>query len=165
MTIERSRLHEGLLRLAALQSELADRAFHDPLTKLANRVLFIDRIERALAERDRQRHVVSVISVELEDFRGINAEHGHATGDAVLVEVARRLDECLRRTDTAARLGGHEFALLLPEVLEAREGELIAQRVVEALAAPIAVEGTTVSIRASVGLACASPEEAPRLRC
>ncbi|MGA8362447.1 MAG: bifunctional diguanylate cyclase/phosphodiesterase [Candidatus Dormiibacterota bacterium] len=159
MTIERSRLHEGLLRLAALQSELADRAFHDPLTKLANRVLFIDRIERALAERDRQRHVVSVISVELEDFRGINAEHGHATGDAVLVEVARRLDECLRRTDTAARLGGHEFALLLPEVLEAREGELIAQRVVEALAAPIAVEGTTVSIRASVGLACASPEE------
>jgi diguanylate cyclase (GGDEF)-like protein len=159
MTIERSRLHEGLLRLAALQSELADRAFHDPLTKLANRVLFIDRIERALAERDRQRHVVSVISVELEDFRRINAEHGHATGDAVLVEVARRLDECLRRTDTAARLGGHEFAMLLPEVLEAREAELIAQRVVEALAAPIATEGTTVSIRASVGLACAGPEE------
>ena len=159
MTIERSRLHDGLLRLAALQIELADRAFHDPLTKLANRVLFIDRIERALAERDRQRHVVSVISVELEDFRGINAEHGHATGDAVLVEVARRLDECLRRTDTAARLGGHEFALLLPEVLEAREAELIAQRVVEALATPIATEGTAVSIRASVGLACASPEE------
>jgi diguanylate cyclase (GGDEF)-like protein len=159
MTIERSRLHEGLLRLAALQSELADRAFHDPLTKLANRVLFIDRIERALAERDRQRHVVSVISVELEDFRGINAEHGHATGDAVLVEVARRLDECLRRTDTAARLGGHEFALLLPEVLEAREAELIAQRVVETLAAPIATEGPIVSIHASVGLACAGPEE------
>jgi diguanylate cyclase (GGDEF)-like protein len=159
MTIERSRLHDGLLRLAALQGELADRAFHDPLTKLANRVLFIDRIERALAERDRRRHVVSVISVELEDFPGINAEHGHATGDAVLVEVARRLDECLRRTDTAARLGGHEFALLLPEVLEAREAELIAQRVVEALAAPIATEGATVSIRASVGLACASPEE------
>jgi diguanylate cyclase (GGDEF)-like protein len=159
MTIERSRLHERLLRLAALQSELADRAFHDPLTKLANRVLFIDRIERALAERDRQRHVVSVISVELEDFRGINAEHGHATGDAVLVEVARRLDECLRRTDTAARLGGHEFALLLPEVLEAREAELIAQRVVETLAAPIATEGPIVSIHASVGLACAGPEE------
>ena len=142
LTIERSRLHEGLVRLAALQTELADRAFHDPLTQLANRVLFIDRIERALLERDPERHVVSVISVDLEDFRRINTEHGHATGDAVLVEVARRLHECLRRTDTAARLGGDEFALLLPEVLHPREAELIAQRVVEALAAPVMSEGS-----------------------
>ena len=63
------------------------------------------------------------------------------TGDAVLIEVARRLHECLRRTDTAARLGGDEFALLLPEVLHPREAELIAQRVVEALAAPVAIDG------------------------
>ena len=160
LTIERSRLHEGLLRLAALQSELADRAFHDPLTQLANRVLFIDRIERALLERDPERHAVSVISVDLEDFRRINAEHGHATGDAVLIEVARRLHECLRRTDTAARLGGDEFALLLPEVLHPREAELIAQRVVEALAAPVVTDGVTVSVRASVGLVCASPGDA-----
>ena len=74
LTIERSRLHDGLVRLAALQSELADRAFHDPLTQLANRVLFIDRMERALLERDPERHVVSVVSVDLEDFRRINAE-------------------------------------------------------------------------------------------
>jgi diguanylate cyclase (GGDEF)-like protein len=159
LTIERSRLHDGLVRLAALQGELADRAFHDPLTQLANRVLFIDRIERALLERDPERHVVSVISVDLEDFRRINTEHGHATGDAVLIEVARRLLECLRRTDTAARLGGDEFALLLPEVLHPREAELIAQRVVEALAAPVAAEGATVSVRASVGLACAGAED------
>src|ERR1022692_1238031 len=160
LTIERSRLQEGLLRLAALQSELADRAFHDPLTQLANRVLFIDRIERALLERDPERHVVSVISVDLEDFRRINAEHGHATGDSVLVEVARRLHECLRRTDTAARLGGDEFALLLPEVSHPREAELIAQRVVEALAAPVVTDGVTVAVRASVGLVCASAGDA-----
>jgi diguanylate cyclase (GGDEF)-like protein len=159
LTIERSRLHDGLVRLAALQGELADRAFHDPLTQLANRVLFIDRIERALLERDPERHVVSVISVDLEDFRRINTEHGHATGNAVLIEVARRLLECLRRTDTAARLAGDEFALLLPEVLHPREAELIAQRVVEALAAPVAAEGATVSVRASVGLACAGAED------
>jgi Amt family ammonium transporter len=122
-------------------------------------VLFIDRIERALLERDPERHVVSVISVDLEDFQRINTEHGHTTGDAVLVEVARRLHECLRRTDTAARLGGDEFALVLPEVLHPREAELIAQRVVEALAAPVAAEGVTVSVRASVGLACASAED------
>jgi diguanylate cyclase (GGDEF)-like protein len=159
LTIERSRLHDALVRLAALQSELADRAFHDPLTQLANRVLFIDRIERALLERDPERHVVSVVSVDLEGFRRINAEHGHAAGDAVLIEVARRLHECLRRTDTAARLGGDEFALLLPEVLHPREAELIAQRAVEALAAPVVAGGVTVSIRASVGLACAGVED------
>jgi diguanylate cyclase (GGDEF)-like protein len=159
LTIERSRLHDALVRLASLQSELADRAFHDPLTQLANRVLFIDRIERALLDRDPVRHVVSVIAVDLEDFRRINTEHGHATGDAVLIEVARRLHECLRRTDTAARLGGDEFALLLPEVLHAREAELIAQRVVEALTVPVVTEGVTVSVQASVGLACASPED------
>ena len=137
LTIERSRLHDGLVRLNALQSELAARAFHDPLTQLANRVIFIERMERALLERDPERHVVSVISVDLEDFRRINAEHGHAAGDAILVEVAKRLHECLRRTDTAARLGGDEFALLLPEVLHLREAELIAQRVVEILAVPV----------------------------
>jgi diguanylate cyclase (GGDEF)-like protein len=160
LTIDRSRLHDALVRLAALQSELADRAFHDPLTHLANRVLFIDRIERALLERDPERHAVSVISVDLEDFRRINTEHGHGVGDAVLIEVARRLHECLRRTDTAARLGGDEFALLLPEVLHAREAEVIAQRVLEALAVPVASEGVTVSVSASVGLACASAEDA-----
>jgi diguanylate cyclase (GGDEF)-like protein len=159
LTIDRSRLQEALLRLAALQSELADRAFHDPLTSLANRVLFIDRIERALLERDPERHAVSVVSVDLEDFRRINTDHGHAAGDAVLIEVARRLHECLRRTDTAARLGGDEFALLLPEVLHPREAEVIAQRVVEALAAPVVTEGVAVSVRASVGLACASAED------
>jgi diguanylate cyclase (GGDEF)-like protein len=158
LTVDRSRLHDALLRLAALQTELADRAFHDPLTQLANRVLFVDRIERALLERDRERHAVTIIHVDLEDFRRINAEHGHATGDAVLIEVARRLHECLRRTDTAARLGGDEFALLLPEVLHPSEGELIAQRVVEALASPVVIESTEVNVRASVGLASAGAE-------
>ena len=159
LTIERSRLHESLLRLNALQSELADRAFHDPLTQLANRVLFIDRSERALLGRDPERHLVSVVSVDLEDFRRINSEHGHATGDAVLIEVARRLQECLRRTDTAARLGGDEFALLLPEILHPREAELIAQRVVETLADPVVAGGILVPVRASVGLASASAED------
>jgi diguanylate cyclase (GGDEF)-like protein len=158
LTLDRSRLHDALLRLTTLQNELADRAFHDPLTHLANRVLFIDRIERALLERDPERHAVSIVCVDLADFRRINAEHGHASGDAVLIEVARRLHECLRRTDTAARLGGDEFALLLPEVLHPREGELIAQRVVEALAAPIQIERGELTVGASVGLACASVE-------
>jgi len=158
LTIERSRLHDALLRLTTLQHELADRAFHDPLTHLANRVLFVDRIERALLEHDPERHAVSIVHVELAGFRRINAEHGHTIGDAVLIEVARRLQECLRRTDTAARLGGDEFALLLPEVLHPREGELIAQRVVEALAAPIEVDEHALTVNAAVGLACATAQ-------
>ena len=158
LTIDRSRLHDALLRLTTLQSELADRAFHDPLTHLANRVLFVDRIERALLQHDPERHAVSVVHVALDGIRRINSEHGHANGDAVLIEVARRLHECLRRTDTAARLGGDEFALLLPEVLHPREAELIAQRVVEALAEPIEIEGHGLMVSASVGLACASVE-------
>ena len=127
-----------------------------PISQTAS--LFIDRIERALLERDPERHVVSVVYVDLADFRTINAKHGHATGDAVLIEIAQRLHECLRRTDTAARLGGDEFALLLPEVLHPREGELIAQRVVEALAAPIRIDGGELTVSASVGLACANTE-------
>ncbi|HEY8674163.1 MAG TPA: EAL domain-containing protein [Candidatus Dormibacteraeota bacterium] len=158
LTIDRSRLHDALLRLTTLQSELADRAFHDPLTHLANRVLFVDRIERALLQHDPERHAVSVVHVALDGIRRINSEYGHANGDAVLIEVARRLHECLRRTDTAARLGGDEFALLLPEVLHPREAELIAQRVVEALADPIEIEGHELMVSASVGLACASVE-------
>jgi len=158
LTIDRSRLHDALLRLTTLRDELADRAFHDPLTHLANRVLFIDRVERALLEHDPERHAVSVVHVDLAGFRRINAEHGHARGDAVLIEVARRLHECLRRTDTAARLGGDEFALLLPEVLHPREAELIAERVVEALAAPVEIEGHELAVKASVGLACAGAE-------
>jgi diguanylate cyclase (GGDEF)-like protein len=158
LTMDRSRLHDALLRLTTLQTELADRAFHDPLTHLANRVLFIDRIERALLQHDPERHAVSVVHVALAGFRRINAEHGHANGDAVLIEVARRLHECLRRTDTAARLGGDEFALLLPEVLHPREAEAIAERVVEALAEPIEIEGHELTVSASVGLACASTE-------
>src|ERR1700730_14333690 len=102
LTIERSRLHEALVRLAELQGELADRAFHDPLTQLANRVLFIDRIERALLERDPERHVVSVISVDLEDFRRINTEHGHAAGDGVLTAVTQRRVAWRRRAETHA---------------------------------------------------------------
>jgi diguanylate cyclase (GGDEF)-like protein len=160
ITIERSRLHDSLLRLSEVQSELADRAFHDPLTQLANRVLFIERIERALLERDPERHLVSVVSVDLEDFRRINNAHGRATGDAVLIEVAGRLHQCLRRTDTAARLGGDEFGLLLTEVLHPREAELIAERVVEALAEPVVAQGITVPVRASVGLAWTSTEDA-----
>ncbi|HEY6470204.1 MAG TPA: bifunctional diguanylate cyclase/phosphodiesterase [Candidatus Dormibacteraeota bacterium] len=161
LTLERSRLHDALARLTALQNELADRAFHDPLTHLANPALFIDRMERALLERDPERHVVSVIYVELADFRRINAKLGHTAGDAVLIEVGRRLRECLRRTDTAARLGGDEFALLLPEVLHPREAELIAQRVVETLALPVDVDGGHVSVVASVGLASANSADIP----
>jgi diguanylate cyclase (GGDEF)-like protein len=158
-TLERSRLHEALVRVCALQNELADRVFHDPLTLLPNRVLFIDRIEQALVRRDAQRGIAAVVCVSVEEFGQINAKHGHAIGDAVLIEVAGRLRSCLRRSDTAARLGGNDFALLLVELLQPHEAELIASRVRESLNAPATVGSTTIALRSRVGLACAKADQ------
>ena len=156
LTLERSRLHDALVRVCALQAELADRAFHDPLTQLANRVLFVDRVDSALRRRESARDVVGVVHVDLDGFRLVNEEHGHLAADAVLVETAKRLQACMRRADTAARLGGDEFAVLLVELIEPREAELIAQRIVNSIAQPFAVQGMSLSLTASVGLATAS---------
>jgi diguanylate cyclase (GGDEF)-like protein len=155
MTLERSRLHDALVRICALQSELADNAFHDPLTQLANRVLLVDRVDSALRQRDTPRDIVAVVYVDLDGFTRLNSEHGHVVGDAMLVEVAKRLRSCMRRSDTAARLGGDEFAVLLVELIEPREAELIAQRIVASIAKPIKVDGKTLSITATVGVASA----------
>ncbi len=99
----------------AQQEELAHRAFHDPLTGLANRALFFDRVSHALDLHRRDLRPVSVIFVDLDDFKSINDAFGHETGDVVLTEVAGRLEDASRTGDTVARLGGDEFAILLED--------------------------------------------------
>jgi diguanylate cyclase (GGDEF)-like protein/PAS domain S-box-containing protein len=137
-----------------LQQELTHRAFHDALTGLPNRVLFRDRVDRALSLCGRDGGVVGVLLIDLDDFKLVNDTLGHGVGDELLGAVAARLTGVLRPDDTAARLGGDEFAILVEGAAHATEVDEIAARVVDALCGPVEVAGgLTVSI--SVGVTTA----------
>jgi diguanylate cyclase (GGDEF)-like protein/PAS domain S-box-containing protein len=137
----------------ALEHRLAHQAFHDSLTGLPNRALFEDRVKQALARRRRSGARLAVVFLDLDDFKAINDSLGHAIGDAVLREVAVRLQSCIRESDTAARLGGDEFALLLDGIDDESEAIGAAERVIETLAHPLAVAGRALSCSPSVGIA------------
>ena len=134
----------------ALEDQLAHQAFHDSLTGLANRALLGDRVGQALLRLEREPGSVGVLVLDLDGFKDVNDSLGHSCGDQVLVEVATRLAGLLRPGDTAARLGGDEFAVLLAWTTDEQLHE-VALRVIRSLAAPIALEQTTVRISASVG--------------
>jgi len=135
-----------------LERELKHRAFHDTLTGLPNRMLFTEQAERAVT-RTKGNGVVGVLVIDIDDFKIINDTLGHDIGDQLLVEVSHRLAGTLGPMDTAARLGGDEFALLVEEARDASEIDEIAERTVQALAAPVTVEGSQLSASASIGVA------------
>ncbi len=136
-----------------LEEEFAHRAFHDPLTGLANRTLLMGRLEHALARSARGEVRVAVLFLDLDLFKHVNDSFGHETGDRLLVEVARRLKECVRPGDTVARLGGDEFVVLLEDVTDEGEAIHVAERVAEALRPSFALVGHEVHVTASVGIA------------
>jgi diguanylate cyclase (GGDEF)-like protein/PAS domain S-box-containing protein len=137
----------------AFEEQLAHQAFHDSLTMLANRALFADRVEHALARAGSEQSGLAVVFGDLDDFKTINDSLGHGAGDRVLIEVARRLAATVRPTDTAARFGGDEFAVLLEGVTDDEEATEVAERILEAFAAPIQLEETEVFVRTSIGIA------------
>jgi diguanylate cyclase (GGDEF)-like protein/PAS domain S-box-containing protein len=138
----------------ALEAELLHQAFHDSLTGLANRALFRDRVEHALAHASREAERIGVLFIDLDDFKAINDTQGHAAGDLVLQRVAATLLNATRGCDTVSRLGGDEFAVLLERVNQDEGPEVAAQRIVNALARPIETEpGRTVTVGASIGIA------------
>jgi diguanylate cyclase (GGDEF)-like protein/PAS domain S-box-containing protein len=138
----------------AVEQQLAWLAMHDDATGLPNRHLFLDRIESALASARRHQATIAVLFIDLDDFKPVNDTLGHAAGDALLAGVARRIEGCLRGEDTAARIGGDEFAVLLREVHDLAGAMLVADRLRAALATPFAIlEGVTVHISSSIGLA------------
>jgi diguanylate cyclase (GGDEF)-like protein/PAS domain S-box-containing protein len=140
----------------ALEERLRHQAFHDDLTALANRVLFNERLEHALVRAVRGARTVSVLIVDLDDFKSINDSLGHPFGDELLREVAARLDEALRGADTVARLGGDEFGVIFDDSPSVAADQEAARRITEALAAPFALAGRFLPISASVGIARAA---------
>ena len=153
-TLENGRVEQNIARLSELQEQLSHQAFHDPLTDLANRALFSDRVDHALLRRARTGSPVGVLFIDLDDFKAVNDTLGHAAGDQLLIGVAERLRLCLRRPDTAARLGGDEFAVLVEDIHRVEDAEDVADRIAEALLAPFTVAGQAVTVHASVGVAC-----------
>jgi len=139
-----------------LEEQLVHRAFHDPLTNLANRALLTDRLEHALARAGRQGQPVGVLLLDLDDFKVVNDSLGHQAGDLLLQEVAARVHRCLRAGDTAARLGGDEFAVLLETVASSDEALAVAERLSGALRLPVEVNGRELTVGVSIGLALAT---------
>ena len=140
----------------AARAALEHQALHDPLTGLANRALFRDRVAQALVRRAGGREAAgqaAVLFVDLDDFKTVNDSLGHAAGDRVLTVVSERLRMATRGFDTVARLGGDEFAVLLEGMAAARDVFPVVHRILEALRAPVAVDGTRVAAEASVGIA------------
>ena len=140
----------------AFEEQLTHQAFHDPVTGLANRALFAERVRHAIARTRREHHSVAVVFLDLDDFKTINDSLGHAAGDEVLVEVAKRLATSIRASDTAARFGGDEFALLLEDIEGVQEAADTADRVLESLALPLAVAHKELSLRCSIGISVVS---------
>ena len=135
-----------------LEDQLRHQAFHDPLTGLANRSRFTDRLEHALQRAERSAGTVAVLFMDVDQFKSINDSFGHSAGDRVLTGVAGRISSCLRRADTAARFGGDEFAVLLESPLEPGEANSVALRIIETLRPPFGIDGREISARVSIGV-------------
>jgi diguanylate cyclase (GGDEF)-like protein/PAS domain S-box-containing protein len=135
-----------------LEREIEHRAFHDPLTDLGNRSLFLDRLEHALAVSRRSQAPLTVLYLDLDDFKTVNDSLGHGAGDQLLIGVADRLRRTLRPGDTIARLGGDEFAVLLEDT-DGASAERAANRLLEVLALPVAVGDRSIAVRVSLGIA------------
>ena len=146
---ERRRVEQELRELAAA---LTERAVRDPLTGLANRALLEERLRGSLARDARSGQCTAVLFLDLDGFKEVNDQHGHAVGDAVLRAVGERLTTAIRPSDTVARLGGDEFVILVegadPKVLDA-----LADRLEAVVSAPLQVDGLDLSVGVSVGMA------------
>jgi diguanylate cyclase (GGDEF)-like protein/PAS domain S-box-containing protein len=138
-----------------IEQQLADQAFRDPVTHLANRALFNERVRHAVARARRERIGLAVVFMDLDDFKTVNDSLGHAAGDALLREVAHRISATTRAADTAARFGGDEFALLLEDVDDPQAAAETAERICDALSRPLTVEDQEIVVRASLGISMA----------
>lgn len=134
--------------------QLSHMALHDPLTDLPNRLLLTDRLNVALSHAQRHDKQVALLFLDLDRFKHVNDVFGHALGDHVLQEVAKRLSHCVRSEDTVSRQGGDEFIVALEGIDEEEDAAVIADKVLAAITSPFLLEGTEIILGISVGIAC-----------
>ena len=150
VALQYDRLEQAVNKLQSLQDQLHHQAYHDPLTDLPNRTLFMERVREELADDG----AAAVLFVDVDDFKTINDSLGHHIGDALLVSVAERMRGCVRPEDTIARLGGDEFAVMIPGVGDPlADGRAVARRILKAFELPVEAGTELVSVHLSVGLA------------
>ncbi|NMG22237.1 diguanylate cyclase domain-containing protein [Brasilonema bromeliae] len=148
------------------EAQLVRNAFYDALTGLPNRVLFLERLSQVFERRKRRNNDrYAVLFLDVDGFKGINDSFGHGAGDNLLIEIARRLESCLRSADTVARFGGDEFAILIEDIKDISDTTNVAKRIQETLKLPIYIEEHKISISASIGIAlsCSSYEQPENL--
>jgi len=163
----RSRLHERKFRKTEkellktkiqlqerlqLLSKIEHMALHDSLTNLPNRNLFEELCSNALAKARRQKSMLGVMFIDLNKFKSVNDTFGHAVGDILLQSVAKRLQDCIRESDTVARMGGDEFAIILTDVTVPEDVSGTAQRIVNEMSRPFSFNEHDLTISASVGI-------------
>ncbi|MDQ3855099.1 MAG: EAL domain-containing protein, partial [Chloroflexota bacterium] len=153
-TIYRS--NQRHVELHQQREQLAHQAFHDTLTDLPNRALFLDRLEHSLTRSVRDYRLVAVLFMDLDRFKSINDTLGHSVGDQLLVAVGQRLRERLRPTDTVARLGGDEFTVLLEDITDVRGATRVAERVLQAFQMPFVIGDHELFVTTSIGIALSS---------
>ena len=140
-----------------LETELSHQAFHDSLTGLANKVLFQDRLQHAVARCERTQGRLAFLFLDLDDFKTVNDSLGHVAGDELLRAAAKALGGCLRSADTAARLGGDEFAVLIDQVAQPSDAIRVAKRILKVFRKPFSVGSNAVSATVSIGITYSAP--------
>lgn len=143
---------EDLTERKETEKHLEQMAHFDGVTKLPNRALFFDRLEQGVAAAVRYGHTLGLLYIDLDGFKQVNDSAGHDAGDRVLAAVARRLENCVRRSDTVARVGGDEFTVILIQVAGEAEAKMVAGRILAALDAPFVLADRTFSLGASIGI-------------
>jgi len=164
LSINEVRDNEGnLTNYVSLFSDISERkaaeehmhnlAHYDPLTGLPNRILLADRLQQAISATRREKSHMALMFIDLDKFKPVNDTLGHHIGDLMLKEVAKRMLECLRESDSAARIGGDEFVVLLPLIEEAADAVAVAEKIRTALNQPFIIAGHSLSISSSIGVA------------
>jgi len=146
-------LFEKNRRLEESEERLRQMAHYDKLTALPNRVLFFDRLERAEIESKRHQESFGLLYVDLDAFKAVNDTFGHETGDGLLIEVAGRMQECVRESDTVARMGGDEFCIILRDTASPGDIATVAEKIIASLSLPFDISGNSCRIGASIGFA------------